>query len=175
MRNSQGAGLSCSAPLGQRNNSAIPKRPGLDVALFPSPRPRGTTGQPRRRSGDAGRPTPEARSAQSSPTRRASERTACPGHQKWRSTANLAHQTPRAAARLSECKILQARALQPIETGLEQGEMALLTLGKAPFCAIFRHFFVDFPCVFSASLVAMALWARMRPRTVLVWNWPRSN
>jgi hypothetical protein len=53
--------------------------------------------------------------------------------------------------------------------------MALLALEKAPFCAIFRDFFVDFPRVFLASLAKMALWVQIRPRNALLLNDSRSG
>jgi hypothetical protein len=82
----------------------------------------------------------------------------------------LARQTQRAAARLHERKVWRAGVLQSGTVGSEHGKMALSALEKAPFCAIFRHFFVDFPRVFSASLPEMALGARMRPRSALLLN-----
>jgi hypothetical protein len=79
-----------------------------------------------------------------------------PAREKWHPTANLAGQTPREAAAVRERKVWQTRALQSGAVGSEHGEMALWALEKAPFCAIFHHFFVDFPRVFSASLPMMA-------------------
>ena len=99
----------------------------------------------------------------------------CPGPGKRRPTAELPPRTPRQAAALRERKVLQSRVLQSSAAGREHGEMALWAFEKVPFFAIFRHFFDDFPRVFSASLPQMALWARMRPRNALLLNWPRSN
>jgi hypothetical protein len=85
--------------------------------------------------------------------------------EKWRPTVDLARQSSRAPARLSQRKVWQTGVLQSGAVGSKNGKMALLALEKAPFCAIFRPFFVDFPRVFSASLPLMALWARKRPRS----------
>jgi hypothetical protein len=86
-----------------------------------------------------------------------------PDRGKWRSTADLALQTPRAAVRLRERKIWRARVLQSGTVGWARTETAFLTLEEAPFCAIFRPFFIDFPRVFSTSLFGVALWARNEP------------
>ena len=95
-----------------------------------------------------------------------------PTHEKWRPTRDLARQTPRAAARLRERKVWQTRVLQSSTVGSEHGKMALLAFEKAPFSAIFRHFFVDFPRVFSTSLFVMALWGQIRPRNALADSEP---
>jgi hypothetical protein len=98
-----------------------------------------------------------------------------PAREKWRLIVGLAPQTPREAAALRERKALQKRVLQSITAASEHGEMALWALEKAPFCAIFRHFFIDFPRVFAASSAGMALWARIRPRNALLLTdcrWP---
>jgi hypothetical protein len=94
----------------------------------------------------------------------ASRAAAC---EKWRPTAKMAPQTPREAAKLRERKVWQTRVLQSSVLGSEHGKMALLAFEKAPFCAIFRDFFVDFPRVFSTSLFVMALWVQIRPRNAL--------
>jgi hypothetical protein len=93
-----------------------------------------------------------------------------PAREKWRSTIDLARQTPREAAALRERKILQSRVLQSIAAGPVHEEMALLAFEKAPFCATFCPFFVDFPRVFLPSLARMALWAQIRPRKALLLN-----
>jgi hypothetical protein len=64
----------------------------------------------------------------------------------------LAPQAPRAAAKLRDRKVWQTHVLQSSEVGRKHGEMALWALEKASFCAIFRHFFIDFPRVFLSEL-----------------------
>jgi hypothetical protein len=81
-----------------------------------------------------------------------------PDREKWRLTVDLALQTPLAATGLCEHKVLRTRVLQSSAAGSEHGEMALLAFEKAPFSAIFGHFFIDFPRVFSTSFFGMALW-----------------
>jgi hypothetical protein len=71
-----------------------------------------------------------------------------PAREKWRPTVDLAPQTPREAAALGKRKVWQTSVLQSSAAGSELGEMALWALEKAPFCAIFRNYFVDFPRVF---------------------------
>jgi hypothetical protein len=71
-----------------------------------------------------------------------------PAREKWRPTVDLALQTPVAAAGLRIRKGLQTRVLQSDAIGSEHGKMALLPFEKAPFSAIFRPFFIDFPRVF---------------------------
>ena len=103
-------------------------------------------------------PQPREKSAQSSNLHVLNRSFRAPAREKWHPTADLARQTPREAARLHERKVWQTRVLQSIAAASKHGKMALLAVEKAPFCAIFRPFFVDFPRVFSTSLFVMALW-----------------
>jgi hypothetical protein len=66
--------------------------------------------------------------------------------------ADLARQMPREAAEFRERKVWQADVLQSSALGSAHAIMAIWAVEKAPFCATFRHFFVDFPRLFSASL-----------------------
>jgi hypothetical protein len=60
----------------------------------------------------------------------------------------LARQTPREAAAPGQLKVWQTGVLQSSAVGPEHSEMALWALEKAPFSAIFRHFFDGFLRVF---------------------------
>jgi hypothetical protein len=63
---------------------------------------------------------------------------------KWRSTANSRGRRRLDAAGFHGRKIWMAGGLRSGTVGFGHGEMALETLEKAPFGAIFQHFLDDF-------------------------------
>jgi hypothetical protein len=67
---------------------------------------------------------------------------------KWRSPANSWGRRRLDAAGLHRRKDWQTGGLRSSAVGCGPGEMALSTLEKAPFCAIFPDFFADFLQVF---------------------------
>ena len=141
--------------------------------------PKGThnKAQARRRSSQrAGRLNRATKSAQSSNLPSPTYVVSCPGPRKMAphcrfGAQDAARRQPHSVNVRSGRRACCNRA-QPAR---QHGKMALLPLEKAPFSAIFRHFFVDFPRVFSTSFFGMALWARIRPQNALLLNWPRSN
>jgi hypothetical protein len=67
----------------------------------------------------------------------------------------------------------QLGGLRSKAAGSEHGEMALLTLEKAPFSAIFRPVLADFRRVFSRAFPSGRKWARMRLPKALVAHGPK--
>ncbi len=93
--------------------------------------------------------------------------------EKWRSTANSRGQWRLDRDGLHRRKVWQACGLRSGSVGSWHGEMALRTLGKAPFAAIFEHFFDDFLRVFPRTFPRGRELARIRPRKALILNHAR--
>jgi hypothetical protein len=81
----------------------------------------------------------------------------------WRPNPDPAGQTPRETAGLRNRKVWSAGVLRSSAAASEHSEMALSALEKAPFSAVLRHFFDDFPRVFLRACPRGRNLARMRP------------
>ncbi len=95
--------------------------------------------------------------------------------EKWRSTANSRGPRRLDAAGLHNRKVWQTGGLRSGTNGSGHGEMALWTLEKPPFGAIFEHFLDDFLRVFPRACLSGRELAGIRPRKALVLNHSESQ
>jgi len=90
--------------------------------------------------------------------------------EKWRFTANSCGRSRLDAAGHHRRKVWQTGGLRSSAVRSGHGEMALQTLEKPPFGAIFHHVFDDFLRVFPQACPSGRKLARFRPRKALVLN-----
>jgi len=95
--------------------------------------------------------------------------------EKWRSIGDWRARRRLDAAAFHRRKVWQNGGLRSNAVRSEHGEMALWTLEKAPFCAIFHPFFDDFRRVFLHARPSGRKLARMRPRKALVLKHSQSR